>query len=83
LSARPTHQPHAYNEAPTPTATVIPTATLKPGQERVAVVEVIDGVTIIVEMNVEILEVCYKAAFMSDSDPDEIKDKAKAVNRAV
>jgi endonuclease YncB( thermonuclease family) len=68
---------------PALTDTVTPAPTLKPGQERALVIEVIDGVTIMVEMKGETMKVCYEATFLSGSYPDEIKDEAMVVNRAL
>jgi endonuclease YncB( thermonuclease family) len=66
-----------------PTASVFPTATLKPGQERAVVVEVIDGLTIMVEVNGETKKVWYKAISLSSTEPKEIHDEAEVVNRGL
>jgi endonuclease YncB( thermonuclease family) len=70
-----------HSSIPAPTDTVTPASTLKPGQERALVIEVIDAVTIMVEMNGESIKVCYEATFISESDPDEIQEEAKGMNQ--
>lgn len=58
-------EPPAATE--TPGATIAPTGTLKPGQERGVVVKVIDGVTIMVELNGEAVKVCYEHTVVEDN----------------
>ena len=65
-----------------PAPTLIPTATLKPGQEFATVVEILDGVTIIVEIDGDQQTVCYDLTNMYDFHPyDQLADEAEAVNR--
>ncbi|NIM92134.1 MAG: hypothetical protein GTO18_00250 [Anaerolineales bacterium] len=72
------------SETAVPSPTIVPTPMLKSGQEIASVIEVIDGVTIIVEINGEEVTLCYDLTHMYDFPPyDQLADEAEAENRAM
>jgi micrococcal nuclease len=72
------------SDTPVPSPTVIPTATLEPGQVYARVLEVIDGTTIVVEIDGEQETVCYDLTHMHDSQQyDRVLSEAETVNRAL